>query len=115
MSRTDVHAPWWVKERDPGWRGHFAEDHDHSTGPCDLARRVAAGRNWVRTRCSIVLVNRRRNIGCGCPLCTGQAGRKRGRRQERTALRAAARAAVKASRADQNEVDIAPARRITAW
>ena len=30
MSRTDVHAPSWVKARDPLWRANYVEDHNHS-------------------------------------------------------------------------------------
>jgi hypothetical protein len=115
MSRTDVHAPWWVKERDPLWRDHFVEHHDHSTSVCDLAAYLAAGNTWTSTTCYITWTPRRRNIGCGCRMCTGQHGRKLGRRQQRTAWRAMSRDAVKTSPADRDGLDIAPPGRFTAW
>jgi len=82
MSRTDVHAPNWVKERDPAWRHYFVEDHDHSSGDCDL-NAYLAGRQRKRTRCTIRWRARGRNICCGCPMCTGKEWRKMDRRQER--------------------------------
>lgn len=114
MSRTDVHTPYWVKMRDPGWRANFQEHHDHRDGVCDLADFLAAA-HWTRTRCRIELALVDGNVHCGCRLCTGQAGRKHGRRQQRTALRAALRAAVKAHADDRDALDIAPPRRIDAW
>lgn len=106
MSRTDVHAPAWVKERDPAWRTHYTEDHNHSwhsvghekiTTPdghttyktiwkkverCDLDEYLAAN-SWVRTACQIRLISRGRNIDCGCHLCTGQIYRRLGNRSDR--------------------------------
>jgi hypothetical protein len=106
MSRTDVHAPAWVKERDPAWRSHYTEDHNHSwhsvghekvlsedghptwktiwkkVERCDLDEYLAAN-SWVRTACQIRLISRGRNIDCGCNMCTGQIHRRLGRRAER--------------------------------
>lgn len=95
-----------MKERDPLWRTHYAEDHNHawhSVGHekaytedghtiwktiwkkvehCDLDQYLAA-RGWIRTACQIRLVRNGRNIDCGCQLCTGQAWRRLGNRIER--------------------------------
>lgn len=88
MSRTDVHVPLWVRERDPQWRHHFYADHDHATGPCDLADRIARPHlPWSATRCHINLINRSRNICCGCHQCTGQRGRRYQNGQRRAAWR----------------------------
>ena|GEM_PF-5131252 len=86
MSRTDVHVPDRVKARDPGWRHHYRELHDHRTGPCDLAAFLAADR-WVRTRCSVGPGVPGRNVFCGCDLCTGRVWRRVDRRRERAAVR----------------------------
>lgn len=93
MSRTDVHAPAWVKQRDPLWRSHYVESHNHawySVGHekvtseggyptwrtiwekverCDLDDYLAAT-GWIRTACQIRLRSFGRNIDCGCHLCT---------------------------------------------
>ena len=106
MSRTDVHAPAWVKERDPAWRSCFKESHNHSwhiygyekrkdrpgldlykpiwkrVDRCDLDVYLAA-RGWVRTACQIVYAHRGRNIFCGCGMCTGKDDRKLGNRSDR--------------------------------
>jgi hypothetical protein len=95
MSRTDVHTPWFVKERCPSWRDHFAEHHDHSTGPCDLDRYLASGRVWVRTRCRLTWLNTDRNFGCGCRMCTGHDSRRAERRSDRHEARREAREALK--------------------
>lgn len=90
MSRTDVHDPNWVKARDPLWRRHFADDHDHSGGaPCDLAAYLADRQTpWDATRCHRQLSTRGRNVSCGCKLCTGQLHRKVTERARRTAWKA---------------------------
>lgn len=106
MSRTDVHAPYRVKARDPGWRGHFTEYHNHTwrlagghrePGPpprwvrhwrrvtaCDLGAYLAGAEN---TACCMTLVYRGRNLHCGCHLCVGGAARRLARRRERVAWR----------------------------
>lgn len=82
MSRTDVHAPDWVKQRDPGWRAHYRAGHDHSHGPCDL--HFYDGRAlWAATNCHLYLVSSDRNIHCGCRLCTGHDDRRADRRHDR--------------------------------
>ncbi len=102
MSGTHVHAPGWVKDRDPEWRKEMQEIHRHVaerfhvykrnrdgtrewsavvrpfTG-CDLAE-FLAGKN--HTFCYLQYVGGR-NIYCGCNLCTGQTGRRRDRRHAR--------------------------------
>lgn len=82
MSRTDVHAPGWVKQRDPLWRDHFQERHNHERGPCDLELSLTA-RDWIRTRCYIAWRWRGRRIYCGCRMCTEQIGRRISNRRER--------------------------------
>lgn len=89
MSRTDVHAPNWVKARTPEWGRYFEDFHNHATGPCDLAESLAAGRVFTRTRCNRWMVNRGRNISCSCVCCSGQLERKYHRRQERAQWRVA--------------------------
>src|SRR5689334_10105567 len=107
MSRTDVHAPEWVKERDPLWRDQYKEVHNHgwhTTGSqkhvdedgyvsyrpigrrverCELEDYLAA-REWVRTACYITLRPGCRNICCGCQMCTGQFYRKLSRKADRS-------------------------------
>jgi hypothetical protein len=80
MSRTDVHRPAWVKDRDPHERG-FVAHHNHATGPCDLADYLAA-KGWTRTRCYPIYTGGR-NIYCGCAACTGQDWRRQERRRDR--------------------------------
>ena len=91
MSRTFVHAPAWVKERDPRWRNHFQTVHDHDDGICDLAAYLAHDGYRVRGRmCHVALCWRGRQIHCGCAMCTGawtrRWGRRRSRQQARLAL-----------------------------
>jgi hypothetical protein len=81
MSRTDVHAPAWVKERDPGWAHAFHEQHDHRHGRCDLDRHDT--RNWRCSHCHIQSRWTGRNIHCGCPLCTGHHWNRAERRRDR--------------------------------
>lgn len=107
MSRTDVHAPAWVKERDPLWRSNHRESHNHlwqrvgsekvvyedgrihwepiweKVERCDLDVYLAA-REWVRTACRIEYVHTGRNIYCGCNMCTGKIYRKLSRKADRT-------------------------------
>src|SRR5690606_9708720 len=114
-SRTDVHAPGWVKERDPLWRDCFKEDHNHSwyvTGHekvTDSEGRVRWASIWkkvercdldvylkdvdfrVRTACSIVYSHKGRNIHCGCNLCTNQVGRRLANRSDRQKAKRALR------------------------
>lgn len=87
MSRTDMHTPYWVKERDPGWAASFYPIHDHRYGPCDLAQ-------WQADRlydgyCQMQPVT---GFRCGCPICTQRQARRYHHRQARTAWRGEARA-----------------------
>ena len=90
MSRTDVHAPYRVKMKDPGWRALFVEEHDHSQGECDLAKFLAA-KYWIGTQCSMNFLWDGHNIHCGCGMCTNHIGRQLGRRRERHQTRQALR------------------------
>lgn len=85
MSRTDVHAPAWVKERDPGWRHAFVEVHDHRAGRCDIDQHDPS--DWQASSCHITLRWTGRNIHCGCRLCTGHHWRKLDNRRQRVAWR----------------------------
>lgn len=110
MSRTDVHAPSWVKERDPAWRANYTEVHNHHqhivghekhtdaeghtsyraiyqrVEECQLPVFLAAHK-WVRTSCYISYVHTGRNIHCGCHLCTGHQGRRLANRVDRQRAR----------------------------
>lgn len=82
MSRTDKHRPLWVQERDPLLHHEFRADHDHSSGPCDLAVRLADPRTpWSDTACHLNYCGHRQI--CGCPLCTDRWGRRAHRRRAR--------------------------------
>lgn len=83
MSRTDVHTPYWVRQRDPAWHECFVEEHDHSKGPCDLEIFLAAGNSYVRTRCYIEMRWTGRNLYCGCRMCTGHHERHHENKQAR--------------------------------
>lgn len=129
MSRTDNHAPPWVKDRDPYRRREFRPEHDHwysetyydrdgrrwvatkrLTVPCDLdVFMTSKGSVW--TRCRMVYAGSR-NIYCGCRMCTGHDGRRLARKQERVAWRRY-RANVLAI-TDRSDVDIPPLRG-SAW
>lgn len=85
MSRTDVHRPPWVQARDPYLRHEYRDEHDHSTGVCDLAVFLDA-HVWIKTRCYRDYAGHR-NPYCGCRLCTGHTGRKRANRKDRHAWR----------------------------
>jgi len=127
MSRTDVHVPGWVKERDPAWwRTHYTEDHRHvrqiwdpeaqrwgrqRAVDCDLDRFLAGERD---TNCSMRLAGSSNNISCGCRLCTGQPARKLARRQERADWRAAAREILKTGPVDLDAIDV-PKPRQHCW
>jgi hypothetical protein len=110
MSRTDVHRPAWVQERDPELRHLFVEYHDHRAGRCDLDVYLSTP-GWVRTTCSVRYVGGR-NIYCGCHLCTGQPGRRLAHRQERTRWRADRQRLLAARAEDRDGLDVAP---FPAW
>lgn len=112
MSRTDVHRPYRVQIRDPHIRRWFTDHHDHATGPCDLEVLLAAP-DWTRTRCTRQPHGRCPNL-CGCPLCTGQPGRKLARRQERGAWRRTRARLLAEVRAGSRDLDTPPSRR-KAW
>lgn len=106
MSRTDVHRPAWVKERDPAMRSQFRAHHNHATGPCDLDAHMAA-KGWTRTRCYPTYIGGR-NIYCGCKMCTGQPWRKLAHRKDRVRWRASRCELMQASVADRDIIDVAP-------
>lgn len=62
MSRTDVHRPWPVQTADP-YNRHLLRCYDIWRGEPQYT-------SW-------------RNLGCGCPMCTGAEDRKLSRRYER--------------------------------
>lgn len=127
MSRTDIHRPGWVKERDPHLRQQHRVEHDHwhrdhwdpelkrylvrLSVPCDL-HLAHAGPGWTWTRCRYTYVGQQHQ--CGCKQCTGQDGRKVARRQERARWRAARQRALAEHRGGHRDIDIAPIRR-KAW
>ena len=124
MSRTDVHRPWWVLERDPHMRRDFKPDHNHwiltdwdpelgtwrtrLSAPCDLGQgRLGPGPR--DTRCTFYPSGRRRF--CSCGLCGQQAARRYSHRQERTWWRSI-RAQLLATAADGcTDADVPPFRR----
>jgi len=93
MSRTDVHAPYWVKQLDPAWRDHFQEVHHHQDGVCTLQDYFESlrrnGRSWGD--CFIQPVSRGRNIHCGCWMCSEGYSRSLRRRTERHQIKQALR------------------------
>jgi len=110
MSRTDTHAPAWVKERDPGWWYAFHEHHDHTGGACDLAEFLNQSHDgsyrWAPGRCRIDWHSIGRNHFCGCRMCTDHDGRRLARKQERVAWRSH-RARILAD-VDRSDVDVPP-------
>lgn len=69
MSRTDIHRPGWVKERDPHMRRVMLTEHRHQDGPCDLDVWLKS-KGWSHeTRCYVRYIGSR-NIYCGCRMCT---------------------------------------------
>jgi hypothetical protein len=84
MSRTDVHRPPLVQERDPYNRRLFVEVHDHEGGVCTFDRYQAEG--WFRGCCHL-RYRGGANIYCGCRMCTGHYWRKARNRRERYAGR----------------------------
>lgn len=85
MSRTDAHAPAFVRLLDPHRR---VAVHDHSTGPCDLLPleewlKDTPGWREVRCRWDVRFTDFIENPCCGCSMCTGKAYRRDARRRER--------------------------------
>jgi hypothetical protein len=104
MSRTDVHAPAWVKDRDPAWRREYREEHDHDNGVCNLAAWVADRNTPYAGTCHLTYVGGR-NIYCGCSMCTGQIGRKFSRRRERARWLIVRQRLLAAAPGDRGDVD----------
>jgi len=94
MSRTDVHRPWQVQLADPHNR--------------HLLYRYPAW-PWQMELTSF------KNLGCGCPLCTGHFGRKRARRQDRHTTRRALHNAVAQQAAGDLDEDLLLPRPAEAW
>lgn len=98
MSDTDKTKPWRIRvmEHRP-WA-----NHDHSDGICDLPATygenayygTASGATHCRWSDWNLVYKNCCCYGCGCSLCTDQAGRKRKRRRERHSAHLAARRAV---------------------
>ena len=113
MSRTDVHRPMWVLERDPTIRHWFVEEHNHEKGPCDLDRFTF--RDWRRgQRCYLNISGACPNL-CGCKLCTGWPTRWQERRQERMLWREARQKALKTVAKDLEDFDEGLLRGSAAW
>jgi hypothetical protein len=113
MSRTYHHRPWRIQLIDPDDPSTIVEDHDHRHGTCDLADLITnlkAG-TWKRTNCRLRYIGSR-NLGCGCSLCTGQAGRRLANRQVRVAWRTHRANAL--ALIDRDGLDIPPLRG-NAW
>ncbi len=95
MSDTDKTKPWRVRvmEHQP-WA-----NHDHSDGICDLPERwedntyygTESGADHCRWSDWNICYRGSCCYGCGCPMCTDQAGRKARRRRERHAVQRVAR------------------------
>lgn len=94
MSRTDVHRPWEVQIADPTNR-HLL--YRYPMWPWQMA------------------LTSFKNLGCGCPACTGQSARKRARRQDRHAARRNLRQAKTQYAAGALDVDLPRIRRIDVW
>jgi hypothetical protein len=87
VSRTDKTKPWRIRvmEHRP-WA-----NHDHTNGVCDLPDRFEdnayGGRGPEAAHCRWsdwnICYKGTCCYGCGCPMCTDQAGRKAKRRRER--------------------------------
>lgn len=109
MSRTDVHRPYWVLLNDPYCRSWWTDDHDHSTGPCDLDI-FLANRNlpWQRSKCHRQAWGGNAPHLCGCPLCTGKYFHKWSFRKERTGWRTQRQQLLKTSMSDIMEDWISP-------
>ncbi len=104
MSRTFVHRPVRVQERDRRFRGWFRDFHHHGDGVCDFDDYMVRGwqlgqRCWRRLWTSAPRL-------CGCRLCVDQPGRKVRRRRERVVLRAAVRDVVKTGPDNWWDIDI---------
>lgn len=122
MSRTDVHRPGWVQERDPHNRRHFVADHNHTIHEawdpqqrrwlvrravdCDLHAFLAA-KGWAPTRCRMRYIGGR-NIYCGCDMCTGRHWQRLARRRERHQWRRTAREIL--ATVDRTDIDVPPIR-----
>jgi hypothetical protein len=127
MSRTDVHRPWWVQERDPHVRRDLLPHHNHwvledwdpelrmwrsrRSVPCDLDERLSAA-GYRGTRCMLYPNGRRRF--CPCRRCGTHPGHKLARRQERTRWRSARARLLAAIAEERDELDV-PAFRGSAW
>jgi hypothetical protein len=124
MSRTDVHRPGWVQEREPTLRRHMVARHYHWLNEYDLCTHEPPCRGHVRLHryddrpyhlvrhpaaCDLHLFEAAkgrkvtrcqlvyrggRNIYCGCRGCTGHDERRQRRRRERADGRAVCRAAL---------------------
>lgn len=94
MSRTDVHRPWTVQLADPHNRHLF---YRFQVWP------------WQHDLVPI------KNIGCGCPMCTGHFERKRTRRAERHLIRRDLHRLVAQQAAGSLDEDAPVPRRVEAW
>lgn len=115
MSRTDVHAPYWVKLRDPGWASYFTDEHRHQTGECTLEAFLADPHLTYWQGCYRNIVSQDSNVHCGCRMCTNQHGRRNARRADRVELRRQLRTAVQTAAADRDNIDVPPSTASRKW
>ncbi|MFC4022045.1 hypothetical protein ACFOW4_29475 [Micromonospora sp. GCM10011542] len=108
MTRTDIHRPERVQQRDPLMRHWFTDTHEHGRGPCDLDEFLASP-DRIRTRCYRQTSAQAPNL-CGCQLCTFQSQRRLGRRQERVAWRSIRRRLLAEHRGGESDLDVPPIR-----
>lgn len=94
MSRTDVHRPWTVQLADPYNRHLFYRSQvwpwQHELVPF-------------------------KNIGCGCPMCTGRHQRRASRRAERHQARQDLRKLIAQWAARELDEDAPVPRRVEVW
>lgn len=113
MSRTDVHAPEWVKIKDPLWRFAFTPWHCKkcrlNQQACDIdtaTQRHGHNRGWSASDCYSTPAAIGRNVNCGCPMCTGHLGGRHRRHADRVAWMATKRELLKTAQADLDDVDV---------
>lgn len=102
VSRTWVHQPYWIKQRQERWRNFFYEYHNHINGECDLDS--SPSRGWYPGNCHLADSSRGRNIHCGCWMCSGSPFRRIQRRMERHQWRRQQKELL--SDVDRNEFDV---------
>lgn len=106
MSRTDVHRPPRVQEKDPYLQGDYVDVHRHEGGSCDLSEYLESD-GGGETDCYRAYVGWR-NTYCGCRMCTAQFHRKLHQRRIRAHWRMGLRRMMTALPEDRDTVDVHP-------